>query len=106
MNVGFVKVFHPPFLHGRAKSAVPGAGFCSLPLKETFVRSAVPWTSMSTLTDWTVPVGVTTCWPAAASVAAVKVYVAVPSLFVVGVTLLHPRKNRPVVVETLNRGAR
>jgi hypothetical protein len=55
----------------RAKSALPGASFCSVPLNVTFVRSAVPWTSMSTLTVWIVPVGVGTCCPAAASVAAV-----------------------------------
>jgi hypothetical protein len=61
LNVGFVNVFQPPFLHGRAKSAEPPASFCNLPLKVMFVRSAVPWTSMSTLTDWTVPVGVGTC---------------------------------------------
>ena len=69
-----------------------------------FVRSALPCTSISTLTDWIVPVGVATCCPAAASVAAVKVYVAVPSAFVVGVTLLQPSGNRPVVVTTTKRG--
>ena len=31
-------------------------------------------------------------------------YVTVPSAFVVGTTLLQPRKNMPVVVITLNRG--
>jgi hypothetical protein len=34
----------------------------------------------------------------------VNVYVAVPLAFVVGVTLLHPRKKKPVDVATLKRG--
>src|SRR3954452_4132918 len=36
--------------------------------------------------------------------AAVNEYVTEPSAFVVGVTLLQPRKNRPIVVEMSNRG--
>jgi hypothetical protein len=51
-----------------------------------------------------VPVGVGTCCPAAASVAAVNVYVALPSPFTTGVALLQPRKNVPVVVNRSNRG--
>ena len=42
--------------------------------------------------DSIVPVGVATCCPAAASVAAVNVYVTVPFAFVVGVTLLQPEE--------------
>jgi hypothetical protein len=42
--------------------------------------------------------------PAAAIVAAVQVYVAVPFAFSVGVTLLQPRKNVVTLVTTLKRG--
>src|SRR4029077_7285389 len=68
------------------------------------LRSAAPWTSIRTSTCVIVPVGVGTCWPAAASVAALNVYVAVPSAFATGVTLLQPRKKRPAGVVMLNRG--
>src|SRR5262245_51590619 len=68
------------------------------------LRSAVPWTSIRTSTDWIVPVGTGTWLPPAAIVAAFNVYVAVPLAFTVGVTLLHPRKNVRLVVTTLKRG--
>src|SRR5262245_38694324 len=42
--------------------------------------------------------------PPAAIVAGVNVYVAVPLAFIVGATLLQPRKNVPFVVLTLKRG--
>src|SRR6266436_2246431 len=59
---------------------------------------------MSTSTDLIVPVGNGTC-PLAAIVAALNVYVAVPSAFMTGVTLLQPRKKGDcVVVYTSNRG--
>ena len=66
----------------------PFVTFCALPLSVIFVRSALPSTSIRTLTDWIVPVGVATCCPAAASVSAVKTYVAVPFAFVVGVDVV------------------
>src|SRR4051812_25338155 len=68
------------------------------------LTSALPWTSIRRSTLWIVPVGNATWFPPAAIVAAVNVYVTVPPTLFVGVTLLHPRKNVPVVVTTLNRG--
>src|SRR3954451_2684390 len=50
------------------------------------------------------PVGNGTWLPAAASVAAVKVYVAETSALIVGVTLLQPRKKTVVPITTSNRG--
>ena len=47
---------------------------------------------MSTSTDVIVPVGNGTCPPPAAIVAALNVYVALPSALMTGVTLLQPRK--------------
>jgi len=58
---------------------------------------------MSIASIW--PVGVGTCWPAAASVAALNVYVAEPSPLMTGVTLLQPRK-KSVVVWTSNSASR
>src|SRR3954469_3377750 len=73
-----------------------------MPLTTTFFTSATPCTSISTSADVIVPVGAGS--PAATSAAGVNVYVAVPSAFTTGVTLLQPRKNVPVVVTMLNRG--
>src|SRR5206468_3796102 len=51
-----------------------------------------------------VPVGNADGLFPAAIVAALNAYVSEPSALVVGVTLLQPRKNVPVVVKTLKRG--
>src|SRR5579864_6440940 len=59
---------------------------------------------MSTSTVLIDPVGNGTWFPAAAMVAGVNMYVSVPSAFVVGVTLLQPRKNVASDVTTLKRG--
>src|SRR5579864_3228674 len=60
---------------------------------------------MSTSTVLIAPLGNATWLPAAAMVAAVNVYVTVPSAFVAGVTLLHPRKYVvPFELATLKRG--
>ena len=75
---------------------VTGSGTWATPLTEMLVTSATPWTSISTSAELIVPVGVGTCWPPAASVAAVNVYVAEPSPLTTGVTLLQPRKNSSV----------
>src|SRR6185312_9861894 len=85
-----------PFLHAAAARLLPFPcdTVCFTPLNVMFERSAVPCTSISTLTDWMVPVGV----------AAVNVYVTVPSAFVVGVTLLQPSGKRPSLVTTTKRG--
>src|SRR5437763_5658482 len=92
LNFGLVNVFHAPFLHFDWAFTRGVTTFWSVPLTVMAETSAVPWTSMRMSIEPIAPVGNGTWFPAAASVAAVKVYVAVPSALIVGVTLLHPRK--------------
>src|SRR4051794_29568706 len=73
--------------------------FCAMPLTVTFFTSATPCTSISTSAEVIVPVT-----GDGNAFAGVNVYVAVPSAFTTGVTLLQPRKNVFVVVTMLNRG--
>src|SRR4029077_20008624 len=101
---GLVNVFHPPFLHWSFAVGPAGAGTCSTPLTVMFEMSAVPWMSIRMSMAVIVPVGNATWPPPAAIVAAVNVYVAVPSALIVGVTLLQPRKNSPSDVLTSKRG--
>src|SRR3954452_25451057 len=99
LNDGLLNVCQPPFLHWSFEVGGPTSGTSTIPLTVMLVRSAVPWTSIRTSTAWIVPV----IGPGKPS-AAVKVYVAVPSPLIVGVTSLQPRKNVPAVVTTSKRG--
>jgi hypothetical protein len=57
-NDGESKFRQPPFLQSAFVDGVAvGAGTWAWPLTLTFVRSAVPCTSIRTLTDLIVPVG-------------------------------------------------
>src|SRR6266498_396758 len=73
LNDGDVNELQPPCLHWSFEVGPPVTGTSGWPLKVMLLRSAVPWTSISTSTDEIVPVGTGTWFPPAAIVAAVKV---------------------------------